>query len=652
MCNASDLRPSSAWVTGRARCRSRRWAFSMSPTAKARADRPSRGTVMGAQIEAHVRKLERGAVGAPAEQQPIAGHGRIDRRRGNHDVVEGMDHARVPPFLAQQESSHSLYHDCQAQGQGHDKQLGEKSQDRSSKARPQSPIGGSQARRAQAPPARDRRSRRGRVPCSAGTRPPTCPRAGRPRGPGRARRLSRLAHEKFTDPALGKLLDDLAALCRAPAARHRRRQPDPRRAPRLREGDQGAGRVRRPLERASAPPPTTPGRGRARPTTSPPCVRCSRRRSTSAAEYADFFAPYAHIADPLIDGADEGMTTASVPALFAELRARAGADRARHRRAAAGRRQLPARRVSARRRSWRSASPSSSASATTSTAAGSTRRTIRSAPSSRPATCASPRACARTTSARRCSPRCTRPATRSTSRASTPRSRARRSARAPRPACTRASRGCGRTWSAAAAASGSISIRSCATPFPDQFDARAARDLLSRHQQGRALADPHRRRRGDLQSARHAALRPGAGRCSRAGSRSRTCPRPGARAIEADFGIAPPDDRDGCLQDVHWYGGGDRRRLPGLHHRQHPERAVLRRRAQGASRDPARDGAAASSPRCTAGCASNLYRHGRKFTPDELVERATGGPMSIAPYIAYLRAKYGELYRLPPAPKR
>ena len=25
--------------------------------------------------------------------------------------------------------------------------------------------------------------------------------------------------------------------------------------------------------------------------------------------------------------------------------------------------------------------------------------------------------------------------------------------------------------------------------------------------------------------------------------------------FKADFGLAPPDDRDGCLQDVHWYGG-------------------------------------------------------------------------------------------------
>ena len=45
-----------------------------------------------------------------------------------------------------------------------------------------------------------------------------------------------------------------------------------------------------------------------------------------------------------------------------------------------------------------------------------------------------------------------------------------------------------------------------------------------------------------------------------------------------------------------------------------------------------------------------LYRHGRKFQPDEIVRRATGKPMTIKPYIAYLRSKYGELYRLPPRP--
>src|ERR1700747_949245 len=37
-------------------------------------------------------------------------------------------------------------------------------------------------------------------------------------------------------------------------------------------------------------------------------------------EYASFFAPYDHIADPMIDDADEGRTTIAIRHLFAELR--------------------------------------------------------------------------------------------------------------------------------------------------------------------------------------------------------------------------------------------------------------------------------------------------------------------------------------------
>ena len=103
--------------------------------------------------------------------------------------------------------------------------------------------------------------------------------------------LSRLAHEKLTDPELGRLLDSLARLCREPAARLRRRGADPRDAARLRQGDARAGRLRGALERASAPPPTMPGRGRGRPTTSPPCAPTWRRRSTSAASTPTTWAP-------------------------------------------------------------------------------------------------------------------------------------------------------------------------------------------------------------------------------------------------------------------------------------------------------------------------------------------------------------------------
>src|SRR5439155_1237600 len=42
----------------------------------------------------------------------------------------------------------------------------------------------------------------------------------------------------------------------------------------------------------------------------------------------------------------------------------------------------------------------------------------------------------------------------------------------------------------------------------------------------------------------------------------------------------------------------------------------------------------------------NVHRHGRKFTPNELMERATGQPLTAAPWIAYVQRKFGALYAL------
>jgi len=114
----------------------------------------------------------------------------------------------------------------------------------------------------------------------------------------------------------------------------------------------------------------------------------------------------------------------------------------------------------------------------------------------------------------------------------------------------------------------------------------------------------------------------------------------------ADFGITPPDDRDGCLQDVHWYGG-----MVGGGFQGYTIGNILAAQFHAAAlaARPEIPGAMAQGRFDTlhAWLRQNLYRHGRKFAPDDLVERATGGPMSIAPYVAYLRGKYGELYALP-----
>jgi carboxypeptidase Taq len=120
--------------------------------------------------------------------------------------------------------------------------------------------------------------------------------------------------------------------------------------------------------------------------------------------------------------------------------------------------------------------------------------------------------------------------------------------------------------------------------------------------------------------------------------------------FKADLGLEPPDDRDGCLQDVHWYGGSI-----GGAFQSYTIGNILSAQfyAAAVAAHPEIPGEITKGELGTlhAWLRDNLYRHGRKYQPDEIVRRATGKPMTIEPYIAYLRGKYGELYRLPPRPK-
>jgi carboxypeptidase Taq len=116
--------------------------------------------------------------------------------------------------------------------------------------------------------------------------------------------------------------------------------------------------------------------------------------------------------------------------------------------------------------------------------------------------------------------------------------------------------------------------------------------------------------------------------------------------FKADFGIAPRDDRDGCLQDVHWYGGGIGGGFQG-YAIGNILAAQFYDAALAAHRQIPRESAKGKFGTLHGWLREHVYRHGSKFKPDDLVQRATGGPMRIAPYIHYLRAKYGELYKLP-----
>ncbi len=114
---------------------------------------------------------------------------------------------------------------------------------------------------------------------------------------------------------------------------------------------------------------------------------------------------------------------------------------------------------------------------------------------------------------------------------------------------------------------------------------------------------------------------------------------------ESDLGIVPPDDRDGVLQDVHWYSY----RIGGMF-QGYTLGNILSASFYGAALQAhpgipseIEDGRFDTLHNWLR---ENIYHHGRKYTAEELVQRVTGHPLSIEPYINYLRDKYGSLYDL------
>ncbi|CAG0932029.1 carboxypeptidase Taq [Thermoflexales bacterium] len=114
---------------------------------------------------------------------------------------------------------------------------------------------------------------------------------------------------------------------------------------------------------------------------------------------------------------------------------------------------------------------------------------------------------------------------------------------------------------------------------------------------------------------------------------------------QSDLGVRAPDDRDGVLQDVHWYAGNIGGSFQGytLGNLLSAQIFEAAKRDQPGISSEMREGRFAL---LRDWLTQNIYQHGSKFTANEVIERATGNPLSIGPYIHYLRTKYGELYKL------
>jgi carboxypeptidase Taq len=121
--------------------------------------------------------------------------------------------------------------------------------------------------------------------------------------------------------------------------------------------------------------------------------------------------------------------------------------------------------------------------------------------------------------------------------------------------------------------------------------------------------------------------------------------------FQRDIGIQVPDDKDGVLQDVHWYGGPIGGVFQG-----YTLGNILSAQffAAAVKAKPSIPGEIENGQFATlhGWLRENVYQHGAKFTASELVPRVTGSPMSIRPYIDYLRRKYEPLYDLAGQPAR
>jgi carboxypeptidase Taq len=108
------------------------------------------------------------------------------------------------------------------------------------------------------------------------------------------------------------------------------------------------------------------------------------------------------------------------------------------------------------------------------------------------------------------------------------------------------------------------------------------------------------------------------------------------------LGVRVPNDADGVLQDVHWSGG-----LFGYF----PTYALgnlisgqLWHQARIDLPDLDDQLAAADCEGLRSWLGEHVHRHGSKFTSRELLERVVGGPIAVAPYVSYLKEKLSDVY--------
>lgn len=110
------------------------------------------------------------------------------------------------------------------------------------------------------------------------------------------------------------------------------------------------------------------------------------------------------------------------------------------------------------------------------------------------------------------------------------------------------------------------------------------------------------------------------------------------------LGVTPPDDARGVLQDIHWSLG-----MIGYFSTYALGNLISAQLWEKINQDipDLTDQIRSGKFEALLGwLRENIHRHGAKFEPQELVRRVTGSKIDPAPYVRYLGEKYGQIYGL------
>ena len=110
------------------------------------------------------------------------------------------------------------------------------------------------------------------------------------------------------------------------------------------------------------------------------------------------------------------------------------------------------------------------------------------------------------------------------------------------------------------------------------------------------------------------------------------------------LGLDVPDDSQGVLQDVHW-SSGYIGYFPSYTLGNIASVQFFQKACQDMPVIPS-DFERGEFRALLTWLRDNIHRHGRKYSPAELVQRVTGGPLDAEPYVNYLKHKYTEIYDL------